>query len=153
MATMHKGNGRFGVKRVNRMKCINRKCLNHTKNYKYLMPDEINVGFDDVIGHYEAKKELEDILQFLETPEIYEQYGVIPYCKYMIIGHEGDGRSTLACAVAKTANVPIYVVEPSFFWILTMCWMKWNSFLKRYISCMSMVPNVCYSLKISKILY
>lgn len=122
MATTHNGNGRFGVKRVNRMKFINRvnctnnvKCLNRTKNYKCLMPDEINVGFDDVIGHYGAKKELEDILQFLETPEIYEQYGVIPYCKYMIIGHEGDGRSTLACAVAKTANVPIYVVEPSFF--------------------------------------
>ena len=55
------------------------------------MPDEINVGFDDVIGHYGAKRKLEDILQFWKLPEIYEQYGVIPYAKYMIIGHEGDG--------------------------------------------------------------
>lgn len=85
-------------------------------NFKKLNPSEIKVGFDEIIGHNECKKDLGNILQFLEKPELYAQYGIIPYCKYLIIGDEGVGKSTLACSVAKKANVPIYVVEPSFFY-------------------------------------
>lgn len=87
-----------------------------TNNFKKLEPFEIKVHFDEIIGHNECKKDLTNILNFLEDPERYATYGIIPYCKYLFVGPEGIGKSTLACAIAKKANVPIYVIEPSFFY-------------------------------------
>lgn len=99
-----------------RRKNARRDRMVKSNNFKKLNPSEIKVGFDEIIGHHECKKDLANILQFLEKPELYKKYGIIPYCKYLIVGPEGAGKSTLACSVAKKANVPIYVVEPSFFY-------------------------------------
>lgn len=84
-------------------------------HFKIVQPENIETGFDDIIGHQECKKELNTLLEFLNCPEKYLQYGISPYCKYLLIGESGVGKSTLAYSIAKSSNFPIVVVEPSFF--------------------------------------
>lgn len=93
-----------------------RREIKQSNNFKLVKPSEIEIGFDEIIGHQECKNELSNILQFLDNPEIYMKYGIVPYCKYLILGPDGIGKSTLACSVAKKAEIPIYIVEPSFFY-------------------------------------
>lgn len=86
-----------------------------SNNFMVIQPEEIHVSFDEVIGHQECRKDLNTLLNYLKDPEQYNQYGVTPYCKYLIVGPNGVGKSTLALAVAKSANLPVVCVEPSFF--------------------------------------
>lgn len=85
-------------------------------NIKIIYPKEIKISFEDIIGHHECKRELSFLLKFLENSTKYEQYNIFPYCKYMLVGPDGVGKSTLVTSLAKTANIPIIVVEPSFFY-------------------------------------
>lgn len=85
-------------------------------NYKIIFPEDVEIGFEDVIGHQECKKELSILLGFLQNATTYEKFKVFPYCKYLLIGKNGVGKSTLAASFAKSANIPLISVEPSFFY-------------------------------------
>ena len=102
--------------RSNRKRGLFREPRSINKNFKLLTPDEIKITFEDLIGHEQCKKDLSNILQFLKNPERYEKHGIIPYSKYLLVGPNGVGKSSLANAVAKKANLPIFITEPSFFY-------------------------------------
>ena len=86
-----------------------------SKNYKAIQPSEIQISFDEMFGHEEVKKNFINLLRYLDDPTIYKKYGKLPYFKYLIVGQHGVGRATLACGIAKKANIPVVMVEPSFF--------------------------------------
>ena len=79
------------------------------------MPEDIEIRFEEVIGHNECKRELSVLLSFLQNPTLYEEAKIFPYCKYLMIGPNGVGKSTLVASIAKTVKVPLVSVEPSFF--------------------------------------
>lgn len=83
--------------------------------FTVIPPEDIRYGFNDIFGLQKCKEELQNILHFLKNPDMYSERGVIPYCKYLLMGAEGVGKTTLASAVAKEANLPLVIVEPWFF--------------------------------------
>lgn len=87
-----------------------------SNNFSIIHPEEIEIDFEHIIGHQECKRELSILLKYLENPTLYSQYNIMPYCKYMLIGSEGVGKTTLVKAIAKAVHFPIIVVEPSFFY-------------------------------------
>lgn len=88
----------------------------HNNNFGIIMPEEIEVDFEYVIGHREAKRELSSLLDFLQNPEEYKKQNLSPYCKYLLVGRDGVGKSTLVLSIAKTAKIPVVSVEPSFYY-------------------------------------
>ena len=134
---------------LSRKRLVRSNGVNGSRNYKLIKPSEIGLGFNEIIGHYECKKELNNILQFLNTPGIYSKYNVVPYCKYLLLGPDGIGKSTLICALAKTADVPIYVVEPSFFYDIKGVLAETDKLFKEILqvyksggSCMLLFKNI-----------
>lgn len=84
-------------------------------NYKVILPQDIKVGFQDLFGHKECRNELQNLLQFLKDPSLYHEFNVQPHTKYLLTGPAGIGKKTLVCAVAREANLPIIIIEPTFF--------------------------------------
>lgn len=74
-------------------------------------PDEIEIGFDDLIGLDNAKEELKDIVQYVKNPSKFQEFGVTPYLHYLINGPTGCGKTSLAYAIAKEADIPVIMVE------------------------------------------
>ena len=121
----------------------------NNSNYKIIHPKEIQVGIDDVFGHKECKKELKSLLHFLKEPQKYYNIGVMPYTKYLITGGYGVGKTTLICAIAKEADLPVIIIEPTFFCdpdVLDECMMSLcedvTQILQEYPNCVLMFQNV-----------
>ena len=73
------------------------------------------VTFKDVAGAEEAKEELEEIKEFLKSPEKFNNLGAkIPKC-VLLVGPPGTGKTLLARAVAGESNVPFYSISGSDF--------------------------------------
>ena len=87
-----------------------------SNNFRVILPEDIEIGFEEVIGHNECKRELSVLLSFLQNPTLYEEAKIFPYCKYLMIGPNGVGKSTLVASIAKTVKVPLVSLEPSFFY-------------------------------------
>ena len=85
-----------------------------SNNFALIEPEEITIGFDELFGHEELKKDIENLAMYLRSPELYKEYK--PYFKYILVGASGIGKETFACAFAKKVNIPILVVESSFFY-------------------------------------
>lgn len=88
----------------------------HNNNFKIILPEEIEVDFEHVIGHQVCKRELRLLLNFLQNSEEYKKQNIFPYCKYLLVGRDGVGKSALALSIAKTAKIPVVSVEPSFYY-------------------------------------
>lgn len=82
------------------------------KKYSKLMP---RVTFADVAGVDEAKKELEEIVDFLKNPEKYSKLGARTPKGIILIGPSGCGKTLLAKAVAGETNVPFFSIAGSEF--------------------------------------
>ena len=114
MATSRiKGNRRNGMNHNHVSDFVRRNSLN--KNFNLIQPEEIKVNFDEIFGHEESKKEFCNIISYLQNPEPFKRFGVLPYTKYYLAGVGGCGKATLVCSIAKKVGLPIIVVEPSFF--------------------------------------
>ena len=74
-----------------------------------------NITFKDVAGVEEAKKELEEIVDFLKHPAKYIKLGARSPKGVMLVGPAGTGKTLLAKAVAGEANVPFFSIAGSEF--------------------------------------
>jgi len=82
---------------------------------KKFTKDMPKVTFSDVAGVDEAKKELEEVVDFLKHPEKYKKLGARTPKGVLLVGPSGCGKTLLAKAVAGEANVPFFSIAGSEF--------------------------------------
>lgn len=73
------------------------------------------VTFADVAGIDEVRTELEEIVQFLQSPERFNKLGARIPRGALLIGPPGTGKTLLARAVAGEAGVPFFSMSASEF--------------------------------------
>ena len=71
--------------------------------------------FDDVAGADEEKEELQEIVEFLKSPEKYNKLGARIPKGVLLVGPPGTGKTLLARAVAGEAGVPFFSISGSDF--------------------------------------
>jgi len=76
------------------------------------MPD---VAFHDVAACDDAKQDLQEIVEFLKTPEKYAALGARIPRGVLLVGPPGCGKTLLAKAVAGEAKVPFFATSGSEF--------------------------------------
>lgn len=74
-----------------------------------------NVKFADVAGVDEAKRELEEVVDFLKNPDKYTKVGAKTPKGVLLIGPAGVGKTLMARAVAGEANVTFFSMAGSEF--------------------------------------
>ncbi len=82
---------------------------------KRFSKDMSKTTFKDVAGVDEAKKELEEVVDFLKHPEKYKKLGARTPKGVLLVGPSGCGKTLLAKAVAGEANVPFFSIAGSEF--------------------------------------
>ncbi len=86
------------------------------KSRATLAPEEgTGVSFADVAGIDEAIEELQEIVQFLSTPERFTILGGKIPKGVLLVGPPGTGKTLLARAVAGEAGVPFFSISGSDF--------------------------------------
>ncbi|MEU0061396.1 ATP-dependent zinc metalloprotease FtsH [Streptomyces sp. NPDC006334] len=83
-------------------------------------PVELRAGtqrttFADVAGIDEVKGELDDVVDFLEHPDVYRRMGAKMPRGVLLAGSPGTGKTLLARAVAGEAGVPFFSASASEF--------------------------------------
>jgi len=74
-----------------------------------------SVTFNDVAGVEDAKKELEEVVDFLKNPAKYRKMGARTPKGVLLFGLAGVGKTLLARAVAGEASVPFFSMAGSEF--------------------------------------
>ena len=82
---------------------------------KLLTEKQGRVTFDDVAGIDEAKEELEEIVEFLRSPQKFSRLGGKIPKGALLVGPPGTGKTLLARAIAGEAGVPFFTISGSDF--------------------------------------
>jgi cell division protease FtsH len=77
--------------------------------------DRPEVTFDDVAGADEAKRELQEVVDFLRHPQKYHDIGARIPRGVLLVGPPGTGKTLMARAVAGEAGVPFFNISASEF--------------------------------------
>lgn len=78
-------------------------------------PVSSTTTFKDIAGISEIKSELEEIVDFLNSPKIYQQHGVKLPKGVLLVGPPGVGKTLIARAVAGEAQVPFFYQSGASF--------------------------------------
>ena len=76
---------------------------------------DIETRFTDVAGADEAKEELQEIINFLQNPEQYQEIGGRMPKGVLLVGPPGTGKTLISRAVAGEAGVPFFSLSGSDF--------------------------------------
>ncbi len=76
---------------------------------------DTKVTFADVAGQDEAKREVQEIVEFLKNPKKFTDLGGKIPKGALLVGPPGTGKTLLAKAVAGEANVPFFSMSGSDF--------------------------------------
>ena len=82
---------------------------------KLFAENQSKVTFADVAGIDEAKEELQEVVEFLSTPEKFQKLGGRIPKGVLLVGPPGTGKTLLARAVAGEAKVPFFSISGSEF--------------------------------------
>ncbi len=82
---------------------------------KIYKQEDMGITFDDVAGVDEAKTELEEVVEFLKTPDKFTEFGGKMPKGILLVGAPGTGKTMLAKAVAGESAVPFYSISGSEF--------------------------------------
>jgi cell division protease FtsH len=82
---------------------------------KIYMENDTKVTFADVAGVDEAKEELQEVVNFLKSPQEYSRLGGRLPKGVLLVGPPGTGKTLLARAVAGEAGVPFLSISGSEF--------------------------------------
>ena len=74
-----------------------------------------NVTFDDVAGIKDVKEELEEIIDFLKSPQKYRELDIRLPKGVLLVGPPGVGKTLISKAVAGEANVPFFYQSGASF--------------------------------------
>ena len=74
-----------------------------------------DVTFADVAGTDEAKEEVQEVVEFLKSPDKFRALGGRIPRGVLLVGPPGTGKTLLAKAIAGEANVPFYSISGSEF--------------------------------------
>lgn len=94
---------------------INKKMSEDDNSFKTFVPDENSITMKDVAGSYEAKEELNEIIDFLKNPKKYQDMGAKIPRGVLFQGPPGTGKTLLARAVAGEAKVKFFYNSGSEF--------------------------------------
>jgi cell division protease FtsH len=73
------------------------------------------ITFADVAGNPEAKEELQEVVEFLQTPKKFADLGAKIPKGVLLMGPPGTGKTLIARAVSGEANVPFFHISGSEF--------------------------------------
>jgi cell division protease FtsH len=82
---------------------------------KLLVDNKPKITFNEVAGVDEAKQELQEVVEFLKTPEKFQSLGAKIPRGVLLVGPPGTGKTLLAKAVAGEAGVPFFSISGSDF--------------------------------------
>lgn len=82
---------------------------------KVFSKDSPQIKFDDIAGVDEAKRELQEVVEFLKTPEKFSALGARIPKGVLLVGPAGVGKTLMARAVAGEAGVPFFSIAGSEF--------------------------------------
>lgn len=82
---------------------------------KIIGEKDIETRFTDVAGAEEAKEELQEIVDYLARPEMYQEVGGQMPKGVLLVGPPGTGKTLIARAVAGEAGAPFFSMSGSDF--------------------------------------
>ncbi len=92
------------------------QAFNFSKSQARLsLENKPNVTFADVAGTDEAKEEVQEVVEFLKSPQKFQALGGRIPRGVLLVGPPGTGKTLLAKAIAGEAKVPFFSISGSEF--------------------------------------
>jgi cell division protease FtsH len=89
--------------------------LTKSKSRRFDTEREPDVTFEDIAGLEGAKRDLQEVVQFLKEPDRFRRLGAKVPRGVLLIGPPGTGKTLLARAVAGESGVPFFSINASEF--------------------------------------